>query len=1174
MSQELRTVHTSPAVNDPSAQQRMASDPSVSSWVGASAGSGKTKVLTDRMLRLLLPREDGQPGTPPDKILALTFTKTAANEMALRLTARLSQWTVMPDEALKKDIEDKLLGRMPSQDELLAARKLFAKVVDTPGGLKIMTIHSFCQSVLGRFPIEAGLPPHFKPLEEGQAADLLKQASDTVVSQSARDPGSPLGIAVRSLGQIMNQDQFDLLLKTMSGERRQIQDILSQTFGTDGLYTRLCTLLDVPPGMDEQSALAVFCRETGNEQALRSACPVLAAAKSSKDQTSASSIQAFWDAPPEQRPPLYGTYKKVFLGGENQTKLPTKDVVGQIPHVVSLFESEAARILHYEETYKAVLTASSTRNIFMLGTAILDEYQRLKNERGGLDFDDLILKTLSLLKGEVETMEGLKVTPWILYKLDEGLEHILVDEAQDTNPEQWDIIKLLSSEFFTGLGSRDEAVRTMFVVGDEKQSIFSFQRAAPEKFGDMFNWFEKTITESGQRFVPVNISTSFRSVQIVLDAVDQVFKQEQTVRGLTQNYLDHIAHREGQAGLVELWPLFESKSTDGGDEEQVSTAGWDMPTCIVESRSGSSQMAEKIGDMIQSWLHKDSPDRLHSYGRRIKPGDVMILVRSRNAFVAQLVRELKRRSVPVSGVDRMILSEQLVVQDLCSAAEFALLPDDDLTLAELLKSPFIGMDEQTLYDCAQPREGRLWTAVKQKAAPETVRWLENLIQRAGDDHPYEFFSRIIQEPCPADSISGLRAIKKRLGTDALDPLDEFLNASLAYETGHTAGLQAFLQQHERGSSEIKRQMEEGGGAVRIMTVHGAKGLQAPIVFLPDTVRSTGNTKPDRMLWPHKTGLELPLYVPGKDSAPELALGALTHIQDKLDEEYRRLLYVAMTRAEERLYIGGYTGRRKPSDKEDAVYWYNDIRRAFENMDGIQRIPAGPAQDDPQFILRLESAKTADADKAGHDKDQKEETHFPLPDFLLKAAPAEPFPPQPLVPSRPSDTEPAAASPVAALKDTNRFKRGTITHKLLQVLPGIEKNQRKAAAQKFLEREALGLSAELQQSIAQETLAILNDPAFSAIFGPGSLAEIPVTGLLDNKTLISGQIDRLLVTDDQILIIDFKTNRPPPQDAKDVPDIYRRQMKEYADALQLIYPGRLIRTALLWTDGPRLMEIPV
>ncbi len=1166
MSESTLRKHSSNIVLEATEKQRAASNPQVSAWVGASAGSGKTKVLTDRILRLLLPRESGEPGTKPDKILAITFTKAGANEMAIRLSQRLSEWAVMNDEKLAADIEQNLLGRVPTAKEMDEARKLFARVVDTPGGLKIMTIHSFCQSVLGRFPIEAGLPPHFKPLEEEQARELLERARRDVLSSIPSHAHTPLSYAIEHVGSVMNETQFADLLGKLLGERHQKQTILERHFGVDGFYTELCRTLGIKAGQSSEDLFAEFAAI--DQSALREAVGHLDGGNA-KDQTHGQDIQAFWDADHKSRFALYDSYKKVFLTekGTLRATLATKAALQNAPHIESVLIAEGERILAYEDKRKAASCAALTRDVFRIGEAVFSRYQSYKSTLGVLDFDDLILRTLALLRGDLPNLRGENVTAWVMYKLDEGLEHILVDEAQDTNPEQWEIVRLLAEEFFEGMGAKD-IVRTLFVVGDEKQSIFSFQRAAPEKFGEMRNWFQQKIRTAGYRFEAIDINTSFRSVQAVLDTVDKVYDGNDGMLGLSSLYLNHIAKREGQAGLVEFWPLLRTTEADdlSEDDSQPSLGGWLMPDRIVETHSGSSQMAARIGDTIRGWL--DRGEVLESYDRPIRPGDIMILVKSRSAIVGQIVRALKKRNVPVSGVDRMRLTDQIAVQDLIAAASFALLPEDDLTLATLLKSPLVGINENSLFALSHERRGSLWEAVKQ-SGDGIVSWLENLIIHGGADHPYEFFSRILQEACPGDALGGLRALRARLGEDALDPLDEFLNSTLAYESIHTSGLQSFLKWHTDNSSDIKRELEEGSGAVRIMTVHGSKGLQAPIVFLPDTVHT--KPKSEQILWPHKSNHSVPYYISRKESTPSQVQTAQANIDKKSEEEYRRLLYVAMTRAEERLYVGGYVGRKQSS----AAHWYDDIRVAFSKLDNVKQIESDIRDEkgEPQPILRLSTERVSAPDKKGKDKIHRlEMPDLPLPAWSFKGAPDEPFPPKPLAPSRPSEPEPASSSPLISGQDY-RFKRGNITHKLLQILPELPADKRPGAARLYVAKTVHALPSSIQQEIVAEVLRVLDNPSFSAIFGLGSLAEIPVTGLVDGQ-LVSGQIDRLLVRENEILIVDYKTNRPPPTSEDDIPAIYIRQMKAYAQTLRSIYPGRTVRAALLWTDGARLMPVGV
>lgn len=1143
---------------DPNVLQRQASAPDTSVWVGASAGSGKTKVLTDRMLRLLLPKANGMEGAQPNKILALTFTKAAASEMALRINKRLSEWATMPLDAEKNLAGDlkNLLGHEPTEKQLSEAQKLFAKVVDTPGGLKIMTIHSFCQSVLGRFPLEAGLTPGFKVLEEAQAQQYLTSARDKVLRTSNMDKTSPISEAISNLAGIQNEDQFILLLQGLISERRQMQNILDKHFDIDGFYTTLCQSLDVPAGKLPDHILFEACADnTFDEAGLRQACKALAESSKVTDQAKANKIQDWLDADERLKISLYDEYKSAFLkqDGDVYAKLATKEAQDSLPEILDILGKEAQRLITLENNLNAAETAILTRDLFLIGEQILKIYAEAKNKENALDFDDLILRTLDLLQGRTINKENFDIAPWVRYKLDQGIDHILVDEAQDTNPEQWEIVKALCDDFFDALEA--EETRTLFVVGDEKQSIFSFQRASPEKFSEMHDYFSDKISAAQKKFQSVDFNTSFRSVKSVLQFVDSVFESDIMRQGLGRAVIQHEAFRYTQPGLVELWPLFTNP-------EKQSYDPWEPPVQVIESSSGAAAMAAHIGKTIAGWI--DNKEILESYGRGVQAGDILILVRSRTAFVDQLVRSLKTNNVPVSGVDRMVLSKQLAVQDLCAAAEFALLPEDDLTLASLLKSPYIGWNEEQLFDAAYDRKTSLWESVKNKADTATTDWLTKLIKRGGAQKPYEFFAQILQEPCPADEQTGLRALKKRLGDDCLDPIDEFLNFALDFDQDAIPTLQNFLYVQQHQEVQVKRQMEESGNAVRIMTVHGAKGLQAPIVILPDTVKGATGGKIDRILWPDRSGCELPYFCPTSKSVPQKCEDALSVLKQRQEEESKRLLYVALTRAESRLYIGGYAASKKIPDDS----WYSYAKNAFEASENIERIPFND-----QEILRLSNPDTAGKpDKTDGDKTSSANADVKAPKWLFEQMPQEPVSPKPLFPSRPSQDDSAALSPLRS-QENSRFMRGNVTHKLLQILPDISIEHRREAAIKYTALPAHNLSPKIQESIVDETLAVLNHPDFAPIFGKGSLSEVPVTGLLNDGTPISGQIDRLLITDNEILIIDYKTNRPAPKTPENIPVIYRNQMQAYAGALKKIYKNKDVRTALIWTDGALLMEIP-
>ena len=1118
----------------------------------AAFQTGKTKVLTDRVLRLLLPRVSGAEGTEPYRILCLTYTKAAANEMALRLNRTLGKWAVMETDKLRKELRH-LLGTPPTSEQETQARKLFARVIDTPGGIKIMTIHSFCQSVLGRFPLEAGLPPYFDMMEEGQAQDLIRQAQSTILEQARQKHDSDIGQALEVIATLQNEKQFTDLLTSLCGERGQMRAWIDRK-DEDILYR----LFNLPVGLTKEKAMQDFANATPRDPLYEAVRALHTGTKT--DIEKADAIQSWLEGEIENDIAAFDIYKRGFLKSDDQpyAKPANKGVNDNHPQVIDTLLQEAQRVMEMLDTLNALRCIEYSTHLLTLGTAILERYEAIKHKGALVDFDDLILKTRDLLKRSKESAQ------WVLYKLDGGLSHILIDEAQDTNPEQWDIIDSLTDEFFEGESAADED-RTLFIVGDEKQSIYSFQRAAPQLFQKMRHHFKVKVEGGGKMWTDESMVISFRSTRTVLEHVDEVFIDPVAGRGLGEDDILHSSFRTGQAGLVELWPPF----TDSKAEEEEP---WTPPVTIQEQKSGSTQLAEYIGETVKNWLERG--EELESYGRPMRAGDIMILVRTRTSFVGQLMRALKTRGIPVSGADRMVLGDEIAIKDLLAVMQFCLLPEDDLTLATILKSPLIGMNEDVLYDLAIDRNGALWDALQTATSHQPVtNYLQKLIKLAGESIPYEFLTYILQSPCPADDKSGLRAITRRLGEDAHDPIDELLNTALNFGQDHIPTLQGFISEILNNPVTIKREMEEAGNEVRIMTVHGSKGLQAPVVILPDTfMTSAGNSlKMPRLLWPDKSGLDAPLFMPNSDSLPQIYAQAREDVQERMDEEHRRLLYVAMTRAEDRLYIGGYTGTARP--REDSWYYY--IERAFatrKDAEPFDFLPATAAEE-PQTGLRIQHPATREPDRATKiDEQAPSRSDHQTPSWLFKPAPEEPDPPRPLIPSRPSMPEPAAQSPLSK-DDPYRFKRGNITHMLLQMLPDLPAERRKKAAQLYLARPAHELSDNMQNSILQETFAILEHPEFAPIFGEGSMAEVPLTGLMNGR-IVSAQIDRLLVTPARIAIVDYKTNRPPPTDPADIPDIYINQMSSYRDIVSNIYNCPQIDCYLLWTDGPRMMKVPL
>ena len=1150
--------------------QSAAADPLKSVWVGASAGTGKTKVLIDRVLRLMLPRGTGEDATRPDKILCLTFTKTAAAEMSNRIYKKLGNWAVMADDDLKQELKN-LMGETPPEATIHAARRLFARVLDTPGGLKFLTIHSFCQSVLKRFPVEAGLPPHFELMDEQSAIEYLTRSLHDIIAATKRDPQSRLALAFNQLVLHLDPESMNDLMSKIMSKRSHLARILDAHDDRDGRADN--TIRDVylhlglDPSDTEKNVLAgVGNLHADDEKNLRQALNALLGSSGKNDNEKAARMQP-WLESPERRASLYHSYTRAFFTttGEFYKDFANKPAKDAYPDILTIMRREAERLQGISNKLCAVKLAGLNDALLTVASEMVGRYEKYKRQTDRLDFEDLIIKTSELLaeKGMVS---------WVLFKLDEGIDHILVDEAQDTSPYQWRVIEALSLEFFSGRGTRGDVLRTLFVVGDEKQSIFSFQGAEPKKFFEMQKFFGERVREVQDGW-EVFLEHSFRSTRAVLDVVDATFAAEAVRSGVVADLsrnVHHVAYRQGQAGLVEIWPLVRPAKR----EEQES---WQMPVAVEQGDNAASRLAQKIATTVKGWI--DTGEILTSKNRPVRAGDVLILVQSRGALVEMLMRALKEADVNVAGIDRMTLTEEIAVMDLLALAAFALLPKDDLTLATLLKSPLVGVTEDELFALCHNRNGSLLGAV-QARRPDIAAYLYKWVNRAGEATPYEFFAEALNTPCFADKISGRRAFYGRLGGDIHDALDEFLNACLHYEQSHTPSLQKFTDWFMRGESEIKREQEtHQADQVRIMTVHAAKGLQAPIVFLPDTAKKLHdhNKGRIRLIWPPENlvgdAVNVPLWSPREEFDADIYAGLRDAAREGQEEEYRRLLYVALTRAEDRLYVCGYQTRKKPA--EDC--WHKLVETSFPATATALPFHVGgePVVDDNG--AELHARRHGYAQEAAHEKSEDRKAvndalREPVPEWAFKPPAAEPEPSLPLAPSKPGEDEPAVKGPLAG-DDDYRFRRGVLVHQILEILPTLQERDWDKALPFYLSRPALGLKEAEQAQLTGEILTVLRHPEFAPIFGAGSRAETPVVGIAGSNRVLSGQMDRLLVTDKEVLVVDYKTNRPPPARVEDVHIAYLKQMAAYRAVMQKIYPNRSVKCALLWTDGPTLMPLP-
>jgi len=1132
------------------AAQARAADPAASAWVRANAGTGKTHVLVARVLRLLLD------GAPPEGIVCLTFTKAAAAEMANRLSKELGEWAIMTPQALEVRLA-KLMTRAPSSEETLTARRLFSRVLDTPGGLRIQTIHAFCERVLRQFPLEADVAPGFSVMSEADSHAGLRAATSAVLEEAACAPETALGAALETVAAHAAETQFETLLGAVLRARAalagmiaaaeaaasDLEHLIAQALGApadadlDGIAQAQAEVLS-----DEQIARVAQALGQGSEKTDGARAANLRRAMHA--QTGSARIEAFCDA---------------FLTKDGKPRADsrffTKAVERAAPEIAAELRGARDRFAELERTRRALETAHASAALLTLADAIINRYERAKRAEGALDYDDLIAHTIGLLT------HG---SAWVLYRLDGGIDHILIDEAQDNSLAQWRVAELLSEEFFAGAGAR-EARRSLFAVGDEKQSIYGFQGAAPDHFAEAGRRFRARAQQGRHTWYDEPLNLSFRTVAPVLRAVDLVFGGENGLgaRIGAQDEVRHDAHREGEPGLVEVWPTEMQPDSDEAEP-------W-APHDETHAEAGAvERLADRIAGRIRAWL--DDREILASQERPIRPSDILILVRKRAPFAAPMIAALKRRGIPVAGADRMRLTEQLAVMDLMALGDALLLPGDDLSLACVLKSPVFGLSEDDLFALAHGREGSLWEALEDSAADishfsEAEAQLATWRDEALSLRPFEFYAALLDR-------DGVRArLLAGSGPEAGDAIDAFMNLALTYEETGPASLQGFLAWLRETGSEVRRDMEQGAEQVRVMTVHGAKGLEANIVILPDTCSMRpGTGGPIVRLRRDAPGVFGDCLVWATGGAGQPAIEAARgDIRSAEEAESYRLLYVAMTRARDRLYVTGFENRSKRG--RDDGCWYDIVRSALEGE--AERA----ADAEGREILRLVEARGAVVAPQRTDA-AATVAPPPLPRWLTKPAPQEAAPQT----ARPSAKGGAPAQPGqgGAPAEAARL-RGEIIHLLLERLPAIRREDRRAEAERLMVDAVaiipgVELEAQAREEMIETALGIVETPDFAHLFASGSRAEVPIAAALPPEAMeggihMSGRIDRLVVRGEDVLIIDYKTDLRIPETPEAAPEGYVAQLAAYRAALERIFAEKEVRAFILWTGAPSLMEIP-
>ena len=1101
------------------------SDPDVSAWVAANAGSGKTYVLAQRVINLLLN------GAEPEKILCITFTKAAAANMAKQVFDRLAKWTTLNDAALDAAIREQS-NMAPDARQRALARRLFARALETPGGLKVQTIHAFCTQLLHQFPFEANVAARFSVLDEAEHARLLEQLTLAVLLEGAADPDGALGRA--------------LAVAMTAAADQTFRDVVREAIGRwvigagdlDAAIADLSKALGVDPFDAIEKIEAEYF---AGSVIAPSEWPALAKILTLGAKTDCEQARRFSSLAALAGSERVEIYLDIFCTGE---RAPRKSIVTKAIKDTGLVErlrAEQERICALLQRRRAVACRDRSAALITVAYEVLKRYQDENERRGLLDYDDLIDKALKLLTN-VDAA-------WVHYKLDLGIDHLLIDEAQDTSKKQWEIVRRLVAEFTAGAGART-AKRTIFAVGDEKQSIYSFQDAAPKEFAEMRRHFESAHKKAKLDFVPREFKRSFRSGESVLAAVDEVFKDiAASVTSDKGGFPPHIALSDAPPSLVEIWEPMEP-------DERREIAGWDAPFDTVTETSPRVKLARRIARAVRRLV--DSREPVGIDRGAAKYGDILVLVRQRGPLFEAIIRALKHEDVKVAGADRLVLTEHIAVMDLMALADALLLPQDDLALATVLRSPLFGFEDKDLFDVAWDRgRASLREALACKAGEkftDAAARLDELALAARRETPFAFFAGIL------GAGGARRRFLARLGTEANDALDEFLNLAFDYERRETPSLQGFLAWLREARAEVKRDMEIARDEVRVMTVHGAKGLEAPVVILADTMTprllelSSG-----AVIWAGRKDDDVPSVATARDTA-----------RAEAENEYRRLLYVAMTRAADRLIVCGAEGGRKRPER----CWYDLVRGPLETLLVTE-------DDNGEKVLRYRktaSGPAAERAPPAADDSKKSERHE-LPSWLREPAPVEAPRPVPFSPSSAFDEEIGRVGDAAASAADRQkaLDRGRLVHRLMQSLPDIPHERRNEAAERYLANAAADFLTAEQTEIARQVLAILDDPNFAQIFAPGSRAEVPIVGRIfrvgAEPIAVSGQVDRLSVTSDAVLIADYKTDRAAPRLLDEVPPPYITQLALYRAVLSRIYPEKSVRAALVFTDGPRVMEVP-
>lgn len=1015
-------------------KQFLASDPRTSCWVMASAGTGKTKVLIDRILRLLLE------GNDPKHILCLTYTKAAALEMRERLIKKAEQWQIITEDSLQNELEIFTQNQV-SKDHIEIAKNLFDSLNHSP--IAIQTIHSFCQSLLSSFSLELDISPTFKLIDEREKRLLQQQVCSEILAKNEL------------------QEHFDFLSPHIS--ENYLREILCEAMNerlrlsclSDPLGKLKALLCDSKsPDLSEQEwhtikKMAAFSAEFGPKN-LQEVAPIILG----NDEKSYQNLFSFFLT-------KEGEVRKKFTLASAKNFDFTEDD----------FQKIGERIQAIYEGISAKEILSINQHLHVCIEATFNLYQLSKKEQGLLDFDDLLLYVQTLLT----TNQG-----WIFEKIDFRLDHILIDEAQDTSRVQWNIIKNLLHHFFDRAG-HNNMPRTMFVVGDAKQSIYSFQGADPKYYLEVRDYFTHLAEENSHTFNIIDLDLCYRQSPAVLNLVDQVFATAEKSQNLLSHTINHYAFRSSSQGLAYHLPL--TKKCDAEDQEP-----W---TIQVNTKIQKSSHALVIKDLVLSILSEK--EILPSTSDVVNPDDIMILFQRRSSLMQETYDALKEVGISCTSCHHGDVLSHLAVLDLLSILKFVALKEDNFNLACLLRSPLFNIDESLLQQlCTNGKSSLFQKLLMTEECHEIIgRFTEYLELFQSADSLYDFCSKLVHEIAPV--------MVGHFGEQVLDLYEEFLSYVLEASQKGITEIDAFISYITTLSPNSKNQK---GNGVNLMTVHGSKGLEAPIVIVADATASLVNAQNSLIF-------EDDFYFLRTSHTPLKKLKAIE--KDNDIAESHRLLYVALTRAKDHIFIAGEENHKSEN-------WYEFCQ---------------PLTQEYQLKTSFDKPAIAQVDKLDR---------LELPDITFK---------------RKLRKEPTLVSP-----KTEKSRRGEAIHKLMEMqLWKFDEKLREAALSKPLFKE---LPPQDIEKIC--TLPHNSELGFYLSQPYQSEAEIYCKG--------NGlqRLDYLLVEEDKVTIIDFKTTENPASTAEEISSTIFKQMQTYRNTLQELYVDKLIECFVFYTENQKLIKL--